>query len=224
MKGPRTVHRSERHSVVVDNRRTSIRAGQDRFRDPGLPVLLILQLCLVFLGAPLAAKGLPVARPIIETMVFAVVVIVVMLSHRHGAIAAILSGLAAILASILLGSELSPFTVSVLRHGGNILTLSALTWVLSHVVYADGRITFHRLQGAGVLYLNRATISPSAFSDICWDRHTIKARNLDRRVLEAGPLGEIGPEIRGDESRGCLTGAAPRQPRPFSLASTAGDG
>ena len=29
--------------------------------------------------------------------------------------------------------------------------------------------------------------------------------NLDRGVLEAGPLGEIGPEIRGDESRGCLT-------------------
>jgi hypothetical protein len=58
-----TVHGSERHSVVVDNRRTSIRASQDRFREPGLTVLLILQLCLVFLAAPLAAKGLPIARP-----------------------------------------------------------------------------------------------------------------------------------------------------------------
>jgi hypothetical protein len=117
------VHWSELQSVVVDNWRTSIRAGQDRFRDPGLTVLLILQLCLVFFAAPLAAKGLPVARPIIETMVFAVVVIAVMLSHRR-AIAAILPGLAAALASILLGSELSPVTVSVLRHAGNILTLS----------------------------------------------------------------------------------------------------
>jgi hypothetical protein len=79
------VHRSERHSVVVDNWRTSIRAGRDRFRDPGLTVLLILQLCLVFLAPPLAARGLPVARPIIETMVFAVVVIAVMLSHRRRA-------------------------------------------------------------------------------------------------------------------------------------------
>ena len=58
-----TVHGSERHSVFVDNRRTSIRASQDRFREPGLTVLLILQLCLVFLAAPLAAKGLPIARP-----------------------------------------------------------------------------------------------------------------------------------------------------------------
>jgi hypothetical protein len=58
-----TVHGSERHSVVVDNRRTSIRGSQDRLREPGLTVLLILQLCLVFLAAPLAAKGLPIARP-----------------------------------------------------------------------------------------------------------------------------------------------------------------
>jgi hypothetical protein len=122
-----TVHGSERHSVVVDNRRTSIRAWQDRFRDRGLTVLLILQLCLVFLAVPLAAKGLPIARPIVETMVLAVVVIVVMLSHRRGAMAAILPGLAAMLASILLGSEWPPVAVSVLRRGGNILTFSPLT-------------------------------------------------------------------------------------------------
>jgi len=35
-----------------------MRAWQDRFRAPGLTVLLILQLCLVFVAAPLAAKGL----------------------------------------------------------------------------------------------------------------------------------------------------------------------
>jgi len=90
IKGHMTVHGFVRHSIVVDNRRVFMRAWQDRFRAPGLTVLLILQLCLVFVAAPLAAKGLPIARPIIETMVLAVVVIVVMLSHRRGAIAAIL--------------------------------------------------------------------------------------------------------------------------------------
>ena len=172
-----TVHWSERHSVIVDNRRTWIRAWQDQFRDPGLTVLLVLRLCLIFLAAPLAAKGVPIARPIIETMVFAVVMIVVMLSHRRGAIAAILPGLAAMLASILLGSELSPVAVSVLRHAGNILTLSALTWVLSHAVYAPGRITFHRLQGAGVLYLNVATIFALAFS-LIWEVNPAAFANL----------------------------------------------
>ena len=172
-----TVHGFVRHSIVVDNRRAFMRAWQDRFRAPGLTVLLILQLCLVFVAAPLAAKGLPIARPIIETMVLAVVVIVVMLSHRRGAIAAILPGLAAMLASILLGSEWSLAAVSVLRHGGYILTFSALIWVLSHVVYAPGRITFHRLQGAGVLYLNLATIFASAFT-LIWELNPAAFANL----------------------------------------------
>ena len=185
-----TVHGFVRHSVVVDNRRASMRAWQDRFRDPGLTLLLVLQLCLVFLAAPLAAKGLPIARPIIETMVLAVVVIVVMLSHRPGAIGAILPGLAAMLASILLGSEWSPAVVSVLRHGGNILTFSALTWVLSHVVYAPGRITFHRLQGAGVLYLNLATIFASAFS-LIWELNPAAFANLAPPTGGPGELATI---------------------------------
>jgi len=181
-----TVHWSERHSVVVDNQRMWIRAWQDQFRAPGLTVLLVLQLCLIFLAAPLAAKGLPIARPIIDTMVLAVVVMVVMLSHRRGAIAAIASGLAAVLASILPGSEWSPVAVSVLRRGGNILTFCALTWVLSHAVYAPGRITFHRLQGAGVLYLNLATIFASAFS-LIWELNPAlpSPTSLPRRAVRA---------------------------------------
>ena len=51
--------------VVVDSLRSSIRDWQDRFRAPGLSALLILELCLVFFAAPLAAKGLPITRPII---------------------------------------------------------------------------------------------------------------------------------------------------------------
>jgi hypothetical protein len=130
--------------------------------------MLVLELCLLFLAAPLAAKGLPIARPIIETMVLAVVVIVVMLSHRRGAIAVILLGLAATLASRLFGPEWPPVATSALRYGGNILSFSALTWVVSHALYAPGRITLHRLQGAGVVYLNLGIIFASAFS-LIWD-------------------------------------------------------
>jgi len=56
----------------------------------------------------------------------------------------------------------------VLRRGGNILTFLALTWVVSHAVYAPGRITFHRLQGAVVVYLNLAIIFTSAFT-LIWE-------------------------------------------------------
>ncbi|HEX8811675.1 MAG TPA: ion channel [Terracidiphilus sp.] len=130
--------------------------------------MLVLELCAVFLAAPLAAKGLPIARAVANTLVFAVLVIVVMLSPRPSAVILILLGLAATVASFLISAGWSPVSTTVLRHGGEILAFSALTWVVAHAVYAPGRITFRRLQGAGVLYLNLATIFASAYG-LIWN-------------------------------------------------------
>jgi hypothetical protein len=145
-----------------------IHAWQDRFRDPALTVLLILEICAIFLTAPLAAKGLPIARAVTSTLVLAVLVIVVMLSPRPGAIILILLGLAATATSFLMSAEWSPVSTTVLRRGGEILAFSALTWVVAHAVYAPGRITFRRLQGAAVIYLNLATIFASAYG-LIWE-------------------------------------------------------
>jgi hypothetical protein len=87
-----TLRQYQRHLAIFDNRRRSIRGWQDRIRDPSLTLLLVLELCLIFLAAPLAAKGLLKAAPITQTMVLVVVVIVVMLSHRRGPIAVICWG------------------------------------------------------------------------------------------------------------------------------------
>jgi voltage-gated potassium channel Kch len=129
---------------------------------------LVLELCLVFIAAPLAAEGLSIARPVIEGMVLAVIAIVGALSHRRGAFAAIVLGLAGTVASISPGWEWPSVAASALRRGSNILTFLALTWVVAHAVYAPGRITLHRLQGAVVVYLNLATIFASAFT-LIWE-------------------------------------------------------
>src|SRR5260221_6709582 len=100
------MHGDQRHSVVVDKTRRSIHAWQDGVRNPSLTALLILELCAIFLAAPLAAKGLPIARAVADTLLLAVLVIVVMLSHRWGAIILILVGLTATAASLLLGGAL----------------------------------------------------------------------------------------------------------------------
>ena len=163
-----TVQGDQRHSIPVDNTRRSIHAWQDGVRNPSLTALLVLELCAIFLATPLAAKGLPIARAVADTLVLAVMVIVVMLSHRWGAIILILLGLAAIATSILLSGEWSPVSTTVLRRGGDILAFSALTWVVAHAVYAPGRITFHRLQGAVVLYLSLGTIFASAYG-LIWE-------------------------------------------------------
>src|SRR5215813_8127360 len=121
------MHDHRRLSVIVDNTRESIRAWQDRVRDPSLTALLVLELCAIFLAVPLAAKGLPIARAVTDTLVLALLLIVVMLSHRWG-IVLILLGLAAIAASVLLSGEAAPVSTAVLRPTGDILAFSALTW------------------------------------------------------------------------------------------------
>jgi hypothetical protein len=76
--------------AALDDRPKSASTWQDRIRDPMLTVLLVLELCAMFIAAPLAAKGLPIARAVADTLVLAVVVIVVVLSPRPGAIILIL--------------------------------------------------------------------------------------------------------------------------------------
>jgi len=65
----------------------------------------------------------------------------------------------------------------VLHRGGNALAFSALTWVVAHAVYAPGRITYRRLRGAAVVYLNLGTIFAAAFS-LTWDLSPTAFANL----------------------------------------------
>ncbi len=162
------MHGNQGHPTIVDDTRRSIQAWQDRVRDPSLTVLLVLELCAGFLAVPLAAKGLSIAQGVVDTLLLAVVVIVVMLSHRWGAIILILLRLAPIAASFLLSGKWSAVSTTVLCRGGDILAFSALTWVIAHAVYAPGRITSHRLQGAVVLYLTLATIFAAAYG-LIWE-------------------------------------------------------
>jgi hypothetical protein len=179
---------SQHNTVLADDQCRLIHPWHDRFRDQALTAQLVLELCTIFLGVPLAAKGLPTAQLVADTLVLAVIAIVVMLSLRWNAIIMILLGLAAIVASFVISAEASPISVIMLRHGGDILTFSALTWVVAHAVYAPGRITIRRLQGAIVMYLNFATIFAAAYG-LIWDLSPDAFANLV--VREGGPQ-EIG--------------------------------
>ena len=188
MHGLVSVRESQHNAVVADERRRFIHLWQDRLRDPALTVLLALELCTIFLAVPLAAKGLPIAQAVGNTLILLVIAIVVMLSLRWNAIILILLGLAAIVASFVVNAEASPISVATLRRGGDILTFSALTWVVAHAVYAPGRITLRRLQGAIVMYLNFATIFAAAYG-LIWELSPGAFANL---VAPEGGPEEIG--------------------------------
>jgi len=183
-----SVRESQHNAVVADERRRFIHLWQDRLRDPALTVLLALELCTIFLAVPLAAKGLPIAQAVGNTLILLVIAIVVMLSLRWNAIILILLGLAAHFASVVVNAEASPISVATLRRGGDILTFSALTWVVAHAVYAPGRITLRRLQGAIVMYLNFATIFAAAYG-LIWELSPGAFANL---VAPEGGPEEIG--------------------------------
>ena len=139
--------------------------------------MLVLELCTVFLAEPVAARGLPIARGVADILVLALVFIVVALSYRHGATLLIAAGVAATGAGFFLGPDWPPPVAGVVRRGGNILVFSSLTWVVAHMVYAPGRITVRRLQGAVVVYLNIALIFASAFS-LVWELRPAAFANL----------------------------------------------
>ncbi len=145
-----------------------LQAWRDRVRNPSLTVLLILQLFLLFVALPLNASGVPVAKPVGLSLLLLVLTLVVTLSYRAVAILVLLLGLTATALSIALGRNWSPIAASFLNHGGVIFTLSALTWVVAHAVFAPGRITLHRLRGAIVVYLSLAMMFEAAFS-LIWE-------------------------------------------------------
>jgi len=153
---------------VFGNERISLRDWRDRFRNPSLTVLLVLQLFLMFVALPLAAIGVTLAEAVAQSLLLVVLTVVVVLSHRRVAIVIILLGLAADAASVVPGWRWSPMAASVLTNGGMILVFSALTWVVVHAVFAPGRVTFHRLQGAVIAYLSSATIFAAIFA-LEWD-------------------------------------------------------
>ena len=140
---------------------------RERIRDPSLTALLIIQLCVIFIAAPLAALGLPWARPAGEALVLVLVLIIVTLSNSRGAIVMIVIGFAAILVHLILIEHPAAYA-NVFPRGGSILMFGALTWVVARAVYAPGRVTLHRVQGAVVLYLNFAIIFGSAYR-LLWD-------------------------------------------------------
>ncbi len=177
MPGQRPTLGSLRLSSIEDDKRNRIRNWQDKVRDPALSVLLALLILGVFVAEPLAARGLPIARLITFTVALVALVVVVMLSHRRGAIIANLLGFGAVVASQLLGPELPSIARDMLRRGGEIIAWSALIWVVAHAVYAPGRITSNRLQGAVVVYLSAAMIFASAYG-LIWELQPDAFANL----------------------------------------------
>jgi len=125
-------------------------------RERGLTALLVIEGSLIFVGVPLV--GLGALPPIAVPLMFMLMVIAILIVASHSRVAAAVVALAALLSPFgaFVRAEHPSLLTECLSTAGRLLALCTLTWVIAHAVFAGGRITVHRIQGAVLLFLNFA--------------------------------------------------------------------
>jgi hypothetical protein len=124
-----------------------------QWSDPLLTALTILFGAVIFLIAPLQAAGLAGAQDLGFAVVAITIGALVILSGNPVAIVVMIVALGlAVTAATLRLHEPSPFDLF-LKAAAWLLMSLALIWVTGRAVFAPGRITYHRIMGAILLYL-----------------------------------------------------------------------
>lgn len=132
------------------------RSFQEQTRERGLTALLIIQVLLIFITAPLI--GMDVLPHILMPVAFAVFVLAILVVTSRSYVVTGLVLIAVVLspAGAFVRDDHPSALTECLSAGGRILALAALSWVIAGAVFGRGRVTLHRVQGAVVLYLNFA--------------------------------------------------------------------
>jgi hypothetical protein len=129
---------------------------QERSREPGLTALLIIEVTLLFIATPLAGIGWLPEFILPGMFVLFVLATLVVTSRSH--VAAAIVFIAVLLSPV--GEFLHAKDPSVLTEWvsacGRLLSIGALSVVIAKAVFGPGHVTWHRVQGAIVLYLNFA--------------------------------------------------------------------
>lgn len=129
---------------------------QEQTRERGLTALLIIQVVLIFIAAPLISMG--VLPQILMPIAFAVFVVAILVVTSRSYVVSALVLIAVILspAGAFVRADHPSALTECLSAGGRLLALAALSWVIARAVFGGGRVTLHRVQGAVVLYMNYA--------------------------------------------------------------------
>ena len=140
-----------------------LRRLQERYSDPLLTTLTVMLSALLLLVGPLQAAGVVDAHHFGIAFGLVMVVAMFIVSGSGVALAAILVAVALIVLATVLGS----------RHPSAIdIYLDATAWliagmtlgiVVTRAVFAPGKVTYHRIVGAVLLYLNIGLVFVALF-------------------------------------------------------------
>ena len=163
---------------------------QQRYSDGLLTVLTSLLLLLLFLIAPLQAAGIIVFQALAVFVALAIVLGVLVMSGSPMATVVLLTALVMNVAVILfrLLGRPSAWDLHLLA-GAWLMIAVTLGWVVARQVFGPGRVTYHRVVGAVLLYLLIGVtfvalfvfvglLIPKAFSGIAMEDDPALASNL----------------------------------------------
>jgi len=137
-----------------------------RWEDPLLTALTILLLVMMFVVAPLQALGVFAFQVCELLLAIMLVAGVFVISGSRIAVAAMLVALAMIVTGAVLRIR-SPSILDLNLFAGAWLIVGVtLAWAVARAIFAPGRVTYHRIIGAVLLYLTVAIIFAAFFTFI----------------------------------------------------------
>jgi hypothetical protein len=137
---------------------------RDRWTDPLLTLLTGLIVVMLFVVAPLQALGIFAFQVFEFVLAILLVAGVFVLSGSRLAVIAMLGALAMITTGAILRLR-SPSILDLNLFAGSWLIMGVvLGWVVARATFAPGRVTYHRVIGAVLLYLTVAVTFASLFT------------------------------------------------------------
>jgi Ion channel len=134
--------------------RARVKYWNELTREAGLTALVIIEALLIFLVIPLMGMG--VLPDFVLPAMFIVLVLAILTVTWHSptaTIAVLVAGALSPIGTFFWREDPTPLT-EWLSAGGRFLAIAVLSFVIARIVFGAGRVTFHRVQGAVVLYLN----------------------------------------------------------------------
>ena len=129
---------------------------QERSREPGLTALMFIEGTLIFVIIPLSGVGMMPGFVLPATFILFVLATLVVTSRSHWAAGVVLFAVLLSPAGAFVHAEHPSLLTEWLSLAARLLALSAVSVVIARAVFGPGRVTWHRVQGAVVLYMNIA--------------------------------------------------------------------
>ncbi len=180
---------SHRMHVINGDVKKRIGHVRDQLHDPILTVLTVLLLFLIFVIVPLHAAGIISARGYGFVIILLLASCVLVQSRRLMVVTVLLMALGLAMTAAVLRFKLASDLDLYLEAGACVTIGGLLIWVIARAVFAPGRVTYHRINGAVLLYLTIgltfvalftfvALLAPHAFSGLSMSDSPALASNL----------------------------------------------